>query len=115
MRIELLLLGKTRRAEIRALLDDYAARVRRFAEFEMRELREDSPAAMRKLTIPAGATVVLLDAGGKKFDSQQFAAWLGATRDRGVRISRGAGAARHGTNLAFPDDFFPRTRSRDAR
>jgi 23S rRNA (pseudouridine1915-N3)-methyltransferase len=85
MHIELLLLGKTRRAEIRALLDDYAARVRRFAEFEMRELREDSAAAMRRLAIPAGATVVLLDAGGKKFESRQFAAWLGATRDRGVR------------------------------
>jgi 23S rRNA (pseudouridine1915-N3)-methyltransferase len=85
MHIELLLLGKTRRAEIRALLDDYAARVRRFAEFEMRELREDSPAAIRRLAIPAGATVVLLDAGGKQFDSQQFAAWLGASRDHGVR------------------------------
>jgi 23S rRNA (pseudouridine1915-N3)-methyltransferase len=85
MHIELLLLGKTRRSEIRALLDDYAERVRRFAEFEVRELREDSPAAMRRLVIPPGATVVLLDAGGKKFDSRQFADWLGGSRDRGVR------------------------------
>jgi 23S rRNA (pseudouridine1915-N3)-methyltransferase len=85
MHIELLMLGKTRRAEMRALLDEYAGRLRRFAEFELRDLREDSPAALRKLEIPAGATVVLLDAAGKKFDSQQFAAWLGGCRDRGVR------------------------------
>jgi 23S rRNA (pseudouridine1915-N3)-methyltransferase len=85
MHIEILMLGKTRRAEIRALLDDYSARLRRFAEIELRELREDSPAALRKLEIAAGATVVLLDAAGKKFDSQQFAAWIGGCRDRGVR------------------------------
>ena len=85
MRIELLFLGKTRRPEMRALLDDYAARVRRFAEIEIKEIREASPAALRRLEAPAGATVVLLDAAGKPLDSQKFAQWLGACRDRGVR------------------------------
>jgi len=85
MRIRLLMLGKTRRPEIRVLLDDYAGRIRRFAELEMHELREDSPAAMRRVELTAGATVVLLDAGGKEFDSEQFARWLGGCRDRGVR------------------------------
>jgi 23S rRNA (pseudouridine1915-N3)-methyltransferase len=85
MRIRLLFLGKTRRAEVRALLDDYASRIRRAAELEIRELREDSAAAMRRVEIAPGAVVVLLDAGGKKFDSGQFAAWLGSCRDRGVR------------------------------
>jgi 23S rRNA (pseudouridine1915-N3)-methyltransferase len=85
MHIELLMLGKTRRAEIRTLLEDYAGRLGRFAEIELREVREDSPAAMRRLEISPGATVVLLDAAGKKLDSQQFAAWIGGCRDRGVR------------------------------
>jgi 23S rRNA (pseudouridine1915-N3)-methyltransferase len=85
MLIRLLMLGKTRRPEIRALLDDYAARIRRFAELEMQELREDSPAALRKLEISPGATVVLLDAAGKAHTSEQFARWLGAARDRGAR------------------------------
>jgi 23S rRNA (pseudouridine1915-N3)-methyltransferase len=85
MRIRLLFLGKTRRAEVRALLDDYASRIRRAAELEIRELREDSAAAMRRVEIAPGAIVVLLDAGGKKFDSGQFASWLGSCRDRGVR------------------------------
>jgi 23S rRNA pseudoU1915 N3-methylase RlmH len=71
MHIELLLLGKTRRREIRDLLDDYVKRISRFAQIEVRELREDSPAAMRRLELPPGATMVLLDAAGKKFDSAQ--------------------------------------------
>jgi 23S rRNA (pseudouridine1915-N3)-methyltransferase len=85
MHIQLLFWGKTQRSEIRGLLDDYVARIRRFAEVEMRELRPDSAAALRKIAIPAGATVVLLDATGKEFKSEQFAAWLGGLRDRGVR------------------------------
>jgi 23S rRNA (pseudouridine1915-N3)-methyltransferase len=88
MHIRLLMLGKTRRPEIRALLDDYAARIRRFAELEIRELREDSPALRhggRAVELIPGATVVLLDAAGKAFDSAQFARWLAALRDRGVR------------------------------
>jgi 23S rRNA (pseudouridine1915-N3)-methyltransferase len=85
MRIQLLFLGKTRRPEIRALLQDYAGRIGRFAELEIRELREDSPAALRKLAIAAGATVILLDAGGKEYDSKKFAGWLRGCRDGGVR------------------------------
>jgi 23S rRNA (pseudouridine1915-N3)-methyltransferase len=85
MHIRLLLLGKTRRPEIRALVDDYAGRIRRFAEIEIQELCADSPAALRRLELAPGATVVLLDAGGKEFDSEQFAGWLAGCRDRSVR------------------------------
>ena len=85
MRIRLLFLGKTRRPEIRALLEDYARRLRRFTELDIHEVREDSPAALRKIEMPESATIVLLDAGGKHMDSPAFAAWLGACRDRGVR------------------------------
>jgi 23S rRNA (pseudouridine1915-N3)-methyltransferase len=99
MLIRLLMLGKTRRPEMRALLDDYAARIRRFVEIEIRELREDSPAAFRRLEIPEGATIVLLDAAGKEYSSAEFARWLGSCRDRGVReISFLCGAAE-----GFPD------------
>jgi 23S rRNA (pseudouridine1915-N3)-methyltransferase len=79
------MLGKTRRPEVRALIDDYLARIRRFAPVEVTELRQDSAASVRKLTLDPAATVVLLDAGGKPRDSRQFAAWLGALRDRGAR------------------------------
>jgi 23S rRNA (pseudouridine1915-N3)-methyltransferase len=85
MRIRLFLLGKTRRPEIRALLDDYAGRIRRTGELEIVEVREDSGVALRRLDAAPGATVVLLDADGTRFDSAQFASWLGRCRDRAVR------------------------------
>src|SRR4051794_4394745 len=108
MRIQLVLLGKTRRPEIRTLLDEYTKRIGRFAEIETRELREDSPAAARKLELPAGAMVVLLDADGKKYDSAQFADWLAKCRDRGARdIVFLCGAAE-----GFPESLAARASSR---
>jgi 23S rRNA (pseudouridine1915-N3)-methyltransferase len=85
MKIQLVMLGKTRRPEIRALMDDYLARIRRFADVQLTELREDSTASLRKLTLDPAATVVLLDDAGKPQSSAQFAKWLGETRDRGAR------------------------------
>src|SRR5271156_3960963 len=85
MKIRLLMLGKTRREEARALVDDYVARIRHYADIEVTELRDAGPAALRKLKLDSSATIVLLDAAGKQFTSQQFARWLGDFRDRGVR------------------------------
>lgn len=85
MRIQLLLLGKTRRPEIRGLMDDYVARLRHYAEIEIRELRPDSAASLKRLEFGSGATLVLLDAAGKKLSSEQFAEWIGSCRDRGER------------------------------
>ncbi len=79
------MLGKTRRTESRALLDDYVGRIRHYAEVEVNELRDSFPAALRKLKIEPGAAVVLLDAAGRQFTSQQFARWLGQLRDSGTR------------------------------
>lgn len=85
MKIRLILLGKTRRPEFRALLDDYLGRIGRYAEIEISEWREAAPAAHRKLKIEPSAAIVLLDAAGQQFTSQQFARWLGDLRDRGCR------------------------------
>jgi len=85
MKIRLILLGKTRRAEIRSLFDDYLRRIKHYAEIETLELRDGSASALRKLKIEPGAIVVLLDAAGKQFNSQQFSRWLGDLRDRGTR------------------------------
>ncbi|MGC1911638.1 MAG: 23S rRNA (pseudouridine(1915)-N(3))-methyltransferase RlmH [Candidatus Acidiferrales bacterium] len=85
MKIRLILLGKMRRAEARALFEDYAARIRRYAEIEINEMRDGAPAALRKMKIEPGAVTVLLDAGGKQWTSAQFAKWIGDLRDRGTR------------------------------
>jgi 23S rRNA (pseudouridine1915-N3)-methyltransferase len=79
------MLGKTRREEARTLIDDYIARIRHYAEVEVTELRDAGPAALRKLKLDSNATIVLLDAAGKQFTSQQFAKWLSDLRDRGTR------------------------------
>lgn len=85
MQIKLVMVGKTRRPEIRAIFDDYARRIRHYAEFDTSELRDPSPAALRKLKIEPGTMVVLLDAAGTQLTSSQFARWLGDLRDRGTR------------------------------
>src|SRR6202521_4808232 len=85
MKIRIVMLGKTRRPEVRTIIDDYLARIGRFADVQLTELREDSAASLRKLALDSAATVVLLDYAGKPQTSAQFARWLGETRDRGAR------------------------------
>jgi len=85
MKIRLVMLGKTRREEARALVEDYVGRIRRYAEVGVSELRDGAAPALCKMKIEPGATVVLLDATGKQFTSQQFARWIGDLRDRGTR------------------------------
>ena len=84
MKIRLLMLGKTRRPEIRAILDDYVKRIGRSGPIEVTEVR-DGEAALKKLEADRAATTVLLDVAGKNFDSNAFAKWLGEFRDRGTR------------------------------
>jgi len=84
MRIRLLMLGKTRRPEMRAVLDDYLKRISRHSPVEITEVRDES-AALKKLDADRAATVVLVDAAGRVLDSGAFAKWLGELRDRGTR------------------------------
>jgi len=84
MRIRLLMLGKTRRPEMRAILDDYVRRISRSCPIEINEVR-DADAALKKLDADRAATAVLLDAGGRSIDSNALAKWLGELRDRGTR------------------------------
>jgi 23S rRNA (pseudouridine1915-N3)-methyltransferase len=84
MRLQLLMLGKTRRPEICVMLDDYVKRVSRSCPIEIVEVR-DADAALKKLDADRAATAILLDAGGRIIDSNAFAKWLGELRDRGTR------------------------------
>ncbi|HKN76232.1 MAG TPA: 23S rRNA (pseudouridine(1915)-N(3))-methyltransferase RlmH [Candidatus Acidoferrum sp.] len=84
MKIRLLMLGKTRRTELRAVIDDYVKRVSRHSPIEVTEVR-DGEAAIKKLDADRAAPAVLLDAFGKNLDSNAFAKWLGELRDRGTR------------------------------
>lgn len=78
------MLGKTRRPEINAILQDYAKRISRSCPIEVVEVR-DADAALKRLDANRAASSVLLDAGGKVYDSEAFAKWIGDQRDRGLR------------------------------
>lgn len=84
MRLQLLMIGKTRRPEMCAIIEDYANRIRRSCPIEILEVR-DAEAALKKLEADRAATPILLDAGGRSMDSDDFAKWLGELRDRGTR------------------------------
>jgi len=84
VKIRLLMLGKTRRAELREVIDDYVKRIGRHSPTEITEVR-DSDAAIKKLDADRAATTILLDAAGKNYTSEAFAKWLGELRDRGTR------------------------------
>jgi 23S rRNA (pseudouridine1915-N3)-methyltransferase len=45
----------------------------------------DGEAARKKLEADRATMALLLDAGGKAYDSTTFAKWLGEQRDRGTR------------------------------
>ncbi len=84
MRLQVLMIGKTRRPEMCAIIDDYVNRIRRSCPIEILEVR-DAEAALKKLDADRAATSILLDAGGRTMDSNALARWLGELRDRGTR------------------------------
>jgi len=84
MKLRLLMLGKTRRPELRAVFDDYVKRIGRSCSVEVNEMR-DADAAIKHLDADRAATALLLDAGGKPQDSASLARWLAEQRDRGTR------------------------------
>jgi 23S rRNA (pseudouridine1915-N3)-methyltransferase len=84
MKICLLMLGKTRRPEMIAALGDYVKRISRSCPIEIVEGR-DAAAVLKRLDVNRAAVSVLLDAGGRTYDSHAFAKWLGEQRDRGIR------------------------------
>ena len=84
MRLQLLMIGKTRRPEMCSIIDDYVNRIRRSCPIEILDVR-DGEAALKKLEADRAATAILLDAGGRTMDSNALAKWLGDLRDRGTR------------------------------
>jgi len=78
------MLGKTRRAEMRLVIDDYVKRVSHHCPIEILEVR-NAKVALERLDADRAASVVLLDAAGKTLDSGNFAKWLAEHRDRGLR------------------------------
>ena len=94
MRLKLLWVGKTQEAWVKAGIEEYAGRVRRYAPLEILEAREEKGAqatVMREREcerlaklLPKGGKLVVLDERGEGMSSTEFAAFLSKSRDQGT-------------------------------
>jgi len=95
MRVRLIFVGKTRDANLRALIAEYLKRLTRFVRCEVTELseRREQTAALCKEeegkriceSLRADALTVLLDVEGKQWSSQELAAEVGRWQDAGTK------------------------------
>ena len=76
MRIAVVAVGKVKERELRAVLDDYYGRIKRYARLEELELKDASPsevsARMQKAIDPRGKTVAL-EVDGQAWSSRRLA------------------------------------------
>ena len=94
MRLKLLWVGKTQEAWVKAGIEEYAGRVRRYCPLEILETREEKgaqAAVMREREcerlaklLPKGGKLVVLDERGEAMSSTEFAAFLSKSRDQGT-------------------------------
>ena len=116
MKIFLYFIGKPRDANANALAEEYIKRVQRYSRCEMREVL---PSRFDLWAKHPAATRILLDPGGKKLDSHQFARFVSKaeqeTRDLVFAIG-GAGGYPEGwrekadvllslSTMTFPHEF----------
>lgn len=116
MRLKVLWVGKTQQAWVKAGIEEYAGRIRRYAPLELSEAREEKGAqapAMREREcerlaklIPRGGRLVVLDERGEHFTSPQFADFLSRNRDQGTQELVFAIGGAYGFTDGFRSDAF---------
>jgi 23S rRNA (pseudouridine1915-N3)-methyltransferase len=88
MRIVVVAVGRVKDRALRAVLDDYFARVRRYTPVDEIELADAPAAKLEPLFAKhtAEATTIALEIGGRMLGSEQFAASLekAAARHKGI-------------------------------
>ena len=98
MRLKICWIGKTRNAQIAALLEEYLGRVRHLVPCEIAEARDlargsdlqgderRAAEAKQLLKLAEGSNrIVVLDERGRQFSSPEFARWFEAEQDHGTR------------------------------
>ncbi|RII28799.1 MAG: ribosomal RNA large subunit methyltransferase H [Geobacter sp.] len=94
MKIRVIWVGKTQEAWVKAGIDEYAGRIRRYTPLEISEAREEKGAQhdagrvaecvrLGKL-LPKNACLVLLDERGDELDSRQMATFIEKQRDSAI-------------------------------
>jgi 23S rRNA (pseudouridine1915-N3)-methyltransferase len=72
MKLRVVWVGKTKNPQLAALCDDYAARIKHFLPLEIADVKESKLVA----SLDAADRVVVLDAKGKSWTSDQLAKFL---------------------------------------
>jgi 23S rRNA (pseudouridine1915-N3)-methyltransferase len=94
VKLRVLWVGKTQNDWVRAGIDEYASRIRRYGALEIAETRDEKGACreimqsrecnrLEKL-LPKNARLILLDERGKELTSPLFAGFIGKYRDSGI-------------------------------
>ena len=94
MKIKVIWVGKTQEAWVKAGIEEYAGRIRRYTPLEISEAREEKGAQqdvgriaectrLGKL-LPKNAFLVLLDERGDELDSRQMATFIEKQRDSAI-------------------------------
>ncbi|MGH9564517.1 MAG: 23S rRNA (pseudouridine(1915)-N(3))-methyltransferase RlmH [Candidatus Angelobacter sp.] len=87
MKLQLAWIGKTKEPAFRALTDEYLQRISRYVAAESHEVSSET-ALLELAGAAAGRTrpvLVLLDARGRQFTSEEFAELLRDQQDRGTQ------------------------------
>lgn len=87
MKLQLAWIGKTKEPAFRALTDEYLQRISRYVAAESHEVASET-ALLELAGAAAGRTrpvLVLLDARGRQFTSEEFAELLRDQQDRGTQ------------------------------
>jgi 23S rRNA (pseudouridine1915-N3)-methyltransferase len=80
VKISLLYIGRPRDREANLLAEEYARRIGRYCDFQMRQVRDES-----SLDHYAKAYSVVLDPAGRQLSSAEFATWIEKSQNTAVR------------------------------
>jgi len=88
VRVRIIAVGKAKDRSLRVMLDDYYARIGRYAKFEEIEIKDgDAVEVAEKLSrhIPDRSRVVALEVDGRVLGSHDLAKWLGRAENDSIQ------------------------------
>lgn len=92
VKLKIAWIGKNKAAAIEALTEEYLRRISHYAEVEGTALRDEA-ALLRLLNMPRKHLLILLDARGKQFSSEEFAKFLQDHKERSSMLLFAVGPA----------------------
>jgi len=88
VRVRIIAVGKARGRELRALLDDYYARIQHYAkleEIELKDAKANEIVERIARSIPDRSRVVALEIDGRPLSSRKLADWLGRAENDSIQ------------------------------